>query len=69
LLDELEIPLEDHNDSMSMYVYEVTAWLGIPHNRQLDEHSEVAGSRLTSPAAWRWRTPAYAALFRSRARR
>ena len=23
-------------------VYEVTAWLGIPHDRQLDEHSEVA---------------------------
>ncbi len=27
---------------MSMHVYEVTAWLGIPRNRQLDEHSEVA---------------------------
>ena len=65
LLGELEIALEDHTESMGMHVYEVTAWLGRPHNRQLVEHSEVAWFTIDQACSLALAHPAYAALIRS----
>ena len=63
-LGEIGVPLEDSGESMMLHVYEVTAWTGTPHNRQPEEHDEVAWFTIDDACRLDLAHPNYPALFR-----
>lgn len=61
---QIDIPVEPSDDSMTLHVYEITAWTGTPRNRQPEEHDEVAWFTVDDACRLNLAHPNYPALFR-----
>jgi len=63
LVGHYDVPAHDHDESITLYFYEVTAWTGTPSNLQLDEHAEIAWFTIDEACQLALPHPAYVDLF------
>jgi len=61
----LSIPTPDNqpSDQMTVHLYRVTAWTGLPVNRQVEEHSSIGWFSLEEATALQLADPNYPMLF------
>ena len=55
--------LHEPSEQLTVHLYLVSAWTGIPINRQPDEHSEIGWFTLAETAQLPLANPNYPALF------
>lgn len=64
-LGDVRAPASGHDDELLLHLYAVTAWEGSPHNRQTEEHAEIAWFSVDAACKLALAHPAYPAVFRT----